>query len=171
MSIDLLFKKFNLKESDPLIEIINNNKKEFEIFIEKSIITSKKFPPKYNENKFIYGKLVEHLFVNSVKLTNNQCILLDEDKLQSNYKNDICVNNEYFYSLKVTKNRNGNVRLINNDSEKVQHIYTNINMVIINLERIEIYLFNTSQLPIDYFKINKDGIDIKSKFYKYIQKI
>lgn len=50
MSIDLLLKKLNVKESNPLIEIINNNKKEFEIFIEKSIITSKKFPPKYNEN-------------------------------------------------------------------------------------------------------------------------
>jgi len=80
-------------------------------FMEISLICTK-FPPRKNENKFIYGKLSEKSLLNTFNAIKFNCIDLDVAHTSgSEYKNDIKMLKLKF-SIKTQKNRGG-VILIN----------------------------------------------------------
>ena len=83
--------------------------------------TSKQFPPHKNENKFIYGKMVEMSINEALNKIGLKCIDLDKShKTGSEYKNDISILNLKF-SIKAKLNKGGSVILINKKSNNVKH--------------------------------------------------
>ena len=103
--------------------------------------TSKQFPPNKNENKFIYGKMVEMSIGESINRIGLKCIDLDKShRIGSEYKNDISILKLNF-SIKAKLNKGGNVILINKKSNNVKH-NTSVNLIlcVINEEKLYIYI-------------------------------
>jgi hypothetical protein len=103
-----------------LIKILNNkkNSKNMEKCYFNILKISKLFPPAKNENKFIYGKLIE---LQLIKTFNNFFICDDLDKNHkygSEYKNDCTINGNNF-SIKASKNGNS-VTIINKLHKNLQ---------------------------------------------------
>ena len=96
-----------------IISILNlNNKLMKDIFFKIKKI-SLLFPPAKNENKFIYGKLIENVLIKVFNKIGFKCNNLDNDHyVGSEYKFDIKLLN-IFISIKAKLNKNSDTILIN----------------------------------------------------------
>jgi len=91
----------------------------------KSIIISIKYVPQKNENKFIYGKLIEKSLIKALIKIGYDTIDLDKNhNIGSEYRNDIKLLNIYF-SIKCKLNKDGNIILINKNSTNI-HKYKKV---------------------------------------------
>lgn len=105
------------------------------------------FPPVLNENKFIYGKLIEKVLINSIQQTKTSCIELDKNFVDYSYRNDCNINNLIDFSIKATKS-GGNIILINKHYRDI-HVITDINLMICHIKKAKLYVFplsNTCEL-------------------------
>jgi hypothetical protein len=96
------------------------------------------FPPKKNENKFIYGKLIEKIIIRTI---NNiiSCYELDNEyNSGSCYKNDCRILSSN-YSIKVMKSKTRVI--IINKHHKLNHDISNMSFIICNISKKDyIYL-------------------------------
>jgi hypothetical protein len=100
-----------------IIEILNMNTHVMSKCHEEIYIISKGCPPQKNENKFIYGKLIERSLIRAFLNIGLICIDLDEKhKVGSEYKNDINMLGINI-SIKAKLNKPGNIILINKKSK------------------------------------------------------
>jgi hypothetical protein len=151
-----------------LIKILNNkkNSKNMEKCYYNILKISKLFPPAKNENKFIYGKLIE---LQLIKTFNHFFICNDLDKNHkygSEYKNDCEINGNKF-SIKASKNTS-NVIILNKHNKSYHKIDTNF--IICNIEKKKLYIFPSLIIKKEYI-INKEShIYFKSSLFKYLEK-
>ena len=153
-------KKYN---SDFFPLLINLLKREEELLTNSFINIMKvcqKFPPAKNENKFVYGKLIERIIIEMIN-TKIRCHDLDKThESGSEYKNDcyIPVGRKKF-SIKASKS-GGNITIINKRTRDDHSIY-GINFVICHLKEKKIFMF-THQKNLDSF-VKEDGAAIHYK--------
>src|SRR3989344_7789763 len=83
----------------------------------------KKFPPSKNENKFIYGKLIEKSIITHINKIISCTNLDNNHKYGSEYKND-CLLLNTLYSIKAQKQKS-DVILINKHNKQI-HSITNM---------------------------------------------
>ena len=126
-----------------------------------SLIISKLFPPKYNQNKFIYSKLIE-LKISHLLSTDLSCKLLTNNY----YTNDIILNidSDLHFFVKTTKSLS-NVFLID---KKNNLSYRDMFLIIFNIKLSRIFVFNTSLLPDNMFKDKDSFIELDRLFYNYL---
>lgn len=127
------------------------------------------YPPKKNENKFIYGQISERLFKD---LLWNSCELESSILGDNCYFNDFQLkykDNEYLFSYKTTKTK-GCIRLINYHSSSKIHDLSEKIICIVNIELKSIYLLPLIIIPETLYMHKKDGLDLSSKYIKYMKK-
>ncbi len=151
-----------------IILLFNNNEingfmSDFWIFLDKVI---KIFPPKKNENKFIYGKVSEYAFQDLLNKSGIKGYILGDDS----YYNDFEIeyeNKKILFSYKTTKGK-GNIRLVNYHSSNTKFDITNRLLCIVNFSMKMILLFPLNILPQSFYCEKTDGLDISSKYIKYM---
>ena len=143
----------------------NENNEKMKLCYLNILKISKLFPPAKNENKFIYGKLIEMELINSF---NNFTICEDLDKnhkVGSEYKND-CIIKKKKFSIKASKN-GGEVTIINK-LNKVSHII-DINFIICHISKRKLFIFPNLIINKDYIIDKQSNIHFKSSIFKYIE--
>ena len=156
-----------------LIQLLNKHPAIMSACFIKILKTVKKYPPRKNENKFIYGKvcelaLIEHL--NKI-LT---CIDLDKTHLSgSEYKNDCMLRFlKIKYSIKVSKS-GGTITIINKRNANIRHSIYDINFAIIHISEQNLYLFNHNDDVLFQDKYKKEdgaAIHYKGSIMTYLKK-
>lgn len=155
-----------------VIEILNNNKDKMKIFQQRNLIILNKYDPRKNENKMIYGKLVEKNLIETFDDIFVKCSELDINKKTSNYKNDCCLNidgNELNFSIKAKKNKTGNIILINKYHSKEHNLENLITIVITILDK-KIYFIPHNEISEEYVQENPGCILYKSKILTFMKK-
>jgi hypothetical protein len=124
------------------------------------------FPPAKNENKFIYGKLIELQLIKTFDKIIT-CKELDKNHLYgSEYKNDCIIKNDKF-SIKASKNTS-NVIVTNKFHKLDYNIHTNF--IICNIEKRKLYIFPSIIIDKKYIVDNNSNIYLKSSLFTYIDK-
>lgn len=144
----------------------NKNIKNMKSCYNNIVKISKLFPPAKNENKFIYGKLIELELINTF---NKFILCTDLDKTHkygSEYKNDCIINNNKF-SIKASKN-GGNVTIINKFN-KINH-KIDINFIICNITKRKLYIFPSLIINPFYIVDKESNIHFKSSIFTYLEK-
>lgn len=155
-----------------IIEILNFNKNIMKKCLYECISISKNFPPRKNEYKFIYGKLVEISLLNAFRDIGLNCIDLDKNhKVGSEYKNDISIFKNKF-SIKAKLNKGGDVILLNKKSTAKHNVNLNLMLLVINEGKLYIFPSNfDSSINInEYIKEDAGCISYKSKLFSLIDK-
>ena len=155
-----------------IIEILNLNENIMKKCLYECISISKNFPPRKNEYKFIYGKLVEISLLNAFRDIGLNCIDLDKNhKVGSEYKNDISIFKNKF-SIKAKLNRGGDVILLNKKSTAKHNVNLNLMLLVINEGKLYIFPSNfDSSINInEYIKEDAGCISYKSKLFSLIDK-
>jgi hypothetical protein len=151
-----------------IIELLNNNPDIMRKYFIEIISISKKFPPKKNENKFIYGKLIEKSLLNAFLEIGFKCEDLDKTHSSgSEYKNDIKML-KLKYSIKAQKSK-GDVRLINTLSTAKHNINMTLILCVINDKKLYIFPSNIVNQKI-YLKKDAGSISYKSALFSHIDK-
>lgn len=151
-----------------IVELLNANPDIMRKYLFEIISISKKFPPRKNENKFIYGKLIEKSLLNAFLDIGFKCEDLDKTHLSgSEYKNDIKML-KLKYSIKAQKSR-GDVRLINTLSTATHNINMTLILCVINDKKL--YIF-PSVIVNQHIYIKKDAgsISYKASLFSWIDK-
>jgi hypothetical protein len=122
-----------------IIEILTNyNMKIMQQCYFEICCISKMYPPQKNENKFIYGKLVEKSLIHAFCSCGFLCEDLDEKHTDgSEYKNDIKLLQTKF-SIKTKLNKGGDIIMINKKSSTYQHTI-NIDTILCIINEQKIY--------------------------------
>lgn len=95
-----------------------------------------KYPPQKNENKFIYGKLIERVLIRAFQQFGIEIVDLDEShSIGSEYKNDIRMF-DIDISIKAKLNKGGNIILINKKSTSEHVIKIQTIVCIINERKL-----------------------------------
>ena len=141
-----IYTEQNLKDGDiiPIMETIiftfnKNIDLMNEIFI-KTFIILKHFPPKLNENKFLYGILIQKLLINVFNIIFNKCIDLDKLSIEGcEYKNDCMIELLKYlhlnFSIKAKKHNTGNITLINKNNSENHNLGSLITIVLVIEEK------------------------------------
>lgn len=127
---------------------------------------SRLFPPAKNENKFIYGKLIE---LELIKTFNKTMICNDLDSkhsVGSEYKND-CEINGNKYSIKASKNGD-KITVINKLNKKDYDIDTSF--IIINIKNKKLYVFPTKIINKELIVNSDSNISFKPAIFNYLDK-
>jgi hypothetical protein len=133
------------------------------------------YPPRKNENKFIYGKLIELSLINMFQKVGYNCIDLDAQTFNgSEYKNDITLLGVDI-SIKAKKNKGGNIILINKLHKENSHHNSgdniNINMIVCVIEEECLYLIPGDIVAMDgHTKETPGGISTPPKMITYMRK-
>lgn len=125
------------------------------------------FPPKKNINKFAYGSLVERVLYDTFCKLYGNTNCSDLNKIKSEYKNDILLNNEK-YSIKTKKNIS-NIIVINKNNKQT-HSIKDINFIIVFIEKKSLCIFPGNIITDEYIKDSGSKIEIKGKIYNKILK-
>jgi hypothetical protein len=129
---------------------------------------SKKFPPRKNENKFIYGKLIEKSLLNAFVDIGFNCEDLDKSHSSgSEYKNDIKML-RLKYSIKAQMSRS-DVRLINTLSTAKHTINMTLILCVINDRKLYIFPSNIVNQH-DYIKKDAGSISYRASLFTWIDK-
>jgi hypothetical protein len=129
---------------------------------------SKKFPPRKNENKFIYGKLIEKSLLNAFVDIGFNCEDLDKSHASgSEYKNDIKML-RLKYSIKAQMSK-GDVRLINTLSTAKHTINMTLILCVINDRKLYIFPSNIVNQQL-YIKKDAGSISYKASLFSWIDK-
>lgn len=169
--------KIKDKQIKDFIKLLSNDK--YQEILDKLYIeiikVLKCFPPAKNENKMIYGKLIEYSIIKYI----NQivpCEDLDKKhKFGSNYKYDCKIKNVN-YSIKVMKQQS-NVIVINKNSNKTHNI-KGMCFIICEISSAKLYIFRIDS-NLDkllnyklnkYIKNNDSNITITSALFTQLKK-
>ncbi len=137
-----------------IIEILNNHNNIMQKCYYELKSISLKYPPQKNENKFIYGKLIELSLINAFKQIGFNCINLDDThSCGSEYKNDIKMLNINI-SIKGKLNKGGNIILINKKTTEIHDVKVETLLCIINEGKL---YFIPSNI-VDNKKYIKEGV-------------
>lgn len=150
-----------------LIKILNNqkNKKKMQHCFYNILKISHIFPPAKNENKFIYGKLIELELIKTIN-TFISCEELDKNHASgSEYKNDCIIKNNKF-SIKASKNTS-NVIVTNKFNKLNYNIHTNF--IICNITKQKLYIFPSIIIDKKYIVDSNSNIYFKSSVFKHIE--
>jgi hypothetical protein len=152
-----------------IIEILNLHKYIMQKCFYEILLINKKFPPQKNENKFIYGKLVEKALLFAFSTIGFNCIELDKNhKIGSEYKNDIELLKIKF-SIKAKLKKTGNVILINKKSSNCHNV--NMNLIVCIIETNQIYLIPNSIVNKNQYLTSDVGtLSYKSSLFTMIRK-
>ena len=151
-----------------IIELLNKYPDIMTKYFIEIISISKKFPPRKNENKFIYGKLIEKSLLNAFIDIGFNCVDLDKSHASgSEYKNDISMLN-LKYSIKAQKSK-GDVRLINKLSSDKHNINMTLILCVINDGKLYIFPSNIVNQKV-YLKKDAGSISYKSALFSWIDK-
>jgi len=125
--------------------------------------TAKKFPPAKNENKFVYGKLIEKALINAFIKCGFNCIDLDsKHTVGSEYKNDIRMLNMDI-SIKALKNKGSSIVLINKNGKKTHNV-DNIQMILCIINEGKLYFIPNNLIDNDIYVNDSDSqISYRSK--------
>ena len=128
---------------------------------EKIIKISVLFPPKKNENKFIYGGLIEYSIIKSFRN-----ILECKECIDNGYKYDYNIYNVNF-SIKVIKQKS-KVIIINKNNKK-EHNLDNMAFMICNITEGKLYIFVYSEIYKSYIKDDISNISFNSSIFKILE--
>ena len=156
------FSKINNKMLSIII-LINNEYDIMERCYFEILSTAKKFPPAKNENKFVYGKLIEKALINAFIKCGFNCIDLDsQHTVGSEYKNDIRMLNMDI-SIKALKNKGSSIVLINKNGKKTHNI-DNIQMILCIINEGKLYFIPNNLINNDIYVNDSDSqISYRSK--------
>ena len=163
--------KRDLYKLNPCLNLVNNlnkqyNQENMQSCYHNILKISKLFPPAKNENKFIYGKLIELELINTF---NKFSLCTELDKYHdtgSEYKND-CLINKNKFSIKASKN-GGEIIIINKLNKSNHDI--DINFIICHISKRKLYIF-PSLIILPELIVDKDSnIHFKSSIFNYIEK-
>ena len=129
------------------------------------------YPPALNENKFIYGKIGEHIIINSFK---EFFTTEDLDSNHSNgaeYLND-CSIDENKFSIKMVKNKYGTLIICNKNSKHENHLddIKNINFIVCNIERRRLYIFKHTPELDKFINNTNSGVKYRSSIFTFLNK-
>ncbi len=128
---------------------------------------SRLFPPAKNENKFIYGKLIELELIKTFNKTLLLCNDLDsKHSFGSEYKND-CEINGNKYSIKASKNGD-KITVINKLNKRNYDIDTCF--IIINIKNRKLYIFPTKIVNKELIVNSDSNISFKPAIFNYLDK-
>ena len=160
-------------------EFIKNLKDIFKIEEEKMtdcyikiLIIMNLFPPRKNENKFLYGGLIQTSIIEHLnKLTNIDCLDLDKNhQVGSEYKNDCSIelnNIKTKWSIKASKS-GGNITIINKRNKDIHEI-NNLCFIICHIEQKRLYIFQHNEELEKFIKEDGAAIHYKSSIFTYLR--
>ena len=123
------------------------------------------FPPKKNENKFIYGKLVEKIIINTINKIIS-CYELDSlYETGSCYKNYCCILSSY-YRIKVIKSKSDVIIL--NKNHKQDHKISDMSFIICDIQKQRLYIFTYSDDYKKYIHNKETNISFRSSIFTYL---
>jgi hypothetical protein len=156
------FSKINNKMLSIII-LINNEYDIMERCYFEILSTAKKFPPAKNENKFVYGKLIEKALINAFIKCGFNCVDLDsKHTVGSEYKNDIRMLNMDI-SIKALKNKGSSIVLINKNGKKTHNV-DNIQMILCIINEGKLYFIPNNLIDNDIYVNDSDSqISYRSK--------
>lgn len=172
IKIQKWFRKYNYIISNKfklIIEILNKEPEKMKKTLFEIIKISKLYPPRKNENKFIYGKLIEKSLINTFTELGFKCSDLDTlCSVGSEYKNDINLLGVNI-SIKGKLKKSGDIILINKKSTENHIIKLQVLLCII--EERKLYFIPSSIVDNNVFVKNDIGsISYKSKLISHINK-
>ena len=132
----------------------------------------KQYPPAKNENKFIYGKLIEKKIIEVINKI-LPCIELDADKkVGSEYKNDcsICFSDGYILDYSIKASKNGGSPTLVNKRNKSEHDVNKCYFIICHITKERLYIFNHSDDLNAFLKDSHESIQYKSAVFRYLDK-
>ena len=130
---------------------------------------SRRLPPSKNENKFLYGKQSEYRFRDLCKEVGSSIEILGDD---SYFDDFVYGEKKTRFSYKTTK-INGSIRVVNFYKKKIvlnETFLDGKNLCIANIKKRQLYLFPLDLLPLDLYRERIDGIELSSRYIKYIEK-
>lgn len=127
------------------------------------------YNPQKNENKFIYGKLIEKSLIHALSQIGFKVTDLDDNhSVGSEYKNDISLLNVNI-SIKGKLKKGGDVILINKKSTSKHKI--NMQLLLCVIQDHKLYFIPSSIVDnADYVKEDAGCISYKSKLFTMIDK-
>jgi hypothetical protein len=131
---------------------------------------SRRLPPCKNENKFLYGKQSEYRFRDLCEEVGSPVEILGDDS----YFDDFVFRDSpaIRFSYKMTKIK-GSIRVINFHRKKIvldESFLEGKNLCIANLCKQALYIFPLKLLPLPLYRERMDGIELSSRYLKYIEK-
>jgi len=152
-----------------IIEILNLNVDIMSNCYFEIMCISKKYPPQKNENKFIYGKLIEISLINAFNKIGFNCNDLDDNHLiGSEYLNDTRILG-IDISIKSKLNKgSGNIIMINKNSDH-NHIIKIETIVCIVNEGL-LYFIPSYIVDVSYISNKNSKIEYKSSLLTLIDK-
>jgi len=141
------------------------NLRTFHLIVQKILIEN---PPAKNENKFIYGKLVEYAVFHLMKKCGLTCVDLDEKQnVGSEFKNDCLIENQK-YSIKTLKNYNDIILINKNSNDRKYSVKTNYLLCVI--EQSKLYFFPSFVFDVKSFVVdNEANITMKKNIFNYLE--
>lgn len=171
--IQKFIKKYILKNNvkiKSIIEVLNNNSLVMDICLYELHLISIKYVPQKNENKFIYGKLIEKSLINALTKVGYNVNDLDKNhSIGSEYRNDIKLLDINF-SIKGKLNKKGNIILINKKSTNLHDIEMYVLLCIINEEKLYFIPYNIIDKIETYITSDSGTISYKGKLITYVDK-
>lgn len=170
--IRTLFNKilFQIKNTKKIINKLSSNEELTRLTFLTIVKISKTYPPQKNENKFIYGKLIEMALIDlfSNLYGNNNCIDLDKKhKIGSNYKNDITLIG-VDYSIKAKLKKGGDIILINKLNSDKHNM--DMNIIVCVIDERKLYIIPNHIIKKEYIKISSGAISLKWSFINKMNK-
>lgn len=149
-----------------LIEILKLNNSIMYTCYKEILATSKRHPPAKNDNKFIYGKVIEKCLGSAFTQIGFKCIDLDnKHKHGSEYKNDIELLGINI-SIKAKLNKGGDIILINKKS-KVEH-KIDMNTIVCVINEGMLYFIPFNIIDEKHIKNDAGTISYKGSVFKLI---
>lgn len=135
----------------------------------------KTYPPAKNENKFLYGILIQTAVIKLLDNIFYSCIDLDEKcKVGSNYKVDCKLNITRYLnvnlSIKGKKHKIGKVIIINKNSNNKNYDLSVLISIIIIIELKDIIIIPHKIIPKLYIEDNDANISYKSSLFTFLYK-
>jgi len=157
-----------------IIKTLNNNEPAMTNLWIQIITILKKYPPQKNENKFIYGKLIENSIIQTLNKIFPKCIDLDKlCDIGSEYKNDCMI--EFTskinikFSIKASKST-GMITIINKRHIQ-KHDIGKINFIICKISERKLYIFqNTKSIEDTYSKDDGAAMYYKNSLFSFLNK-
>ena len=165
-------KKYNIYS---IKKQLNNNEMN-KLFMECNLIY-KKFSPSKNENKFIFGGLIQKSLIETFRRLFYKCIDLDElHSYGSEFKNDCCLyltkRIKIYISIKCKSKKNGEIILINKNSNNNTKIYdlNDLITLLVVIETNQIIIIEHKRFGDEFIKNNNSNISYKSSLLTHIYK-
>lgn len=157
--------------SEYLVTEMKNNQNIMNNLFIGLLIVKKKFPPKKNENKFIYGIVCQKLIINFLSEFLIGCNDLDKGE-QNLYKNDMGFYfNEHLHlcSIKVCSKKS-NIILINKNYNNINHNLSDLITLLFIIESREIIIIKHNDVYEKFINNNPSNISYKSSIITYFRK-